>query len=212
MGMNFVTISACAGALILVLSACSTSPPKAARPTPITLTSPKAGPPSEPLKQPEAPKQPEPPSLPSAPAPAEARKPPPPNPEAERKNLLELDLAFSRLSEEKGAAQAFYEFLAPDAVSLQGGEVPLKGREAIKVHLAAGPQGLLTWTPREAEVAASGDLGYTWGTYEFRTRNESDAPQIHYGKYVTLWKRQPDGSWKVALDVGSPGPPPGSRR
>ena len=132
--------------------------------------------------------------------------------DAERTKLVQTDIAFSRLCEEKGAAEAFYEFLAPDAVSLPAGEFPIKGRDAIRVQLSAGPKGILTWKPTEAEIARSGDLGYTWGTYESTTTGPDQRPNIGYGKYVTIWKKQPDGTWKVALDAGNPSPPPTQRR
>jgi ketosteroid isomerase-like protein len=132
--------------------------------------------------------------------------------EAERNSLLEADISFSRRSEEKGAAQAFYEFLAPDAVSLSAGEPPIRGREAIKVHLAAGPQGFFTWQPIAADVSGSGDVGYTWGTANFQTKGADDKPRIVYSKYVTVWKKQASGRWKAVLFSTSPSPPPTERR
>ena len=132
--------------------------------------------------------------------------------EAERNSLLEADLSFSRRSEEKGAAQAFYEFLAPDAVTLSAGEPPMRGREAIKVHLAAGPQGFFTWQPIAADVSGSGDVGYTWGTANFQTKGPDDKPRIVYSKYVTVWRKQNSGRWKVVLFSTSPSPPPTERR
>jgi ketosteroid isomerase-like protein len=132
--------------------------------------------------------------------------------EAERNSLLEVDLSFSRRSEEKGAAQAFYDFLASDAVSLSAGEPPIRGREAIKVHLAAGPQGFFTWQPMAADVSGSGDVGYTWGTANFQTKGPDDKPRIAYSKYVTVWKKQNSGRWKAVLFSTSPSPPPTDRR
>jgi len=134
------------------------------------------------------------------------------DPEVERNSLLETDLSFSRRSEEKGAAQAFYDFLAPDAVSLSAGEPPIRGREAIKVHLAAGPQGFFTWQPMAADVSGSGDVGYTWGTSNFQTKGPDDKPRIAYSKYVTVWRKQNSGRWKVVLFSTSPSPPPTDRR
>lgn len=132
--------------------------------------------------------------------------------EAERSSLLEADLSFSRRSEEKGAAQAFYEFLAPDGVTLSAGEPPIRGREAIKVHFAVGPQGFFTWQPIAADVSGSGDVGYTWGTANFQTKGSDDKPRIVYSKYVTVWRKQNGGRWKVVLFSTSPSPPPTERR
>jgi ketosteroid isomerase-like protein len=126
--------------------------------------------------------------------------------------LLDTDMDFARASEEKGAPEAYFEFLAPDATLLPEGELPILGRDAIKVHQAAGPQGLLTWKPRAVEVARSGELGYTWGSYEFRENNPERRPPIQYGKYLTAWKKQPNGAWKATILIRNSSPPPGERR
>ncbi len=122
--------------------------------------------------------------------------------------LLQIDAAFCQASLKKGTAQAFYEFMAKDGIILESGEAPIKGPDAVRAHLASGPDGVLSWQPVGADMAQSGDLGYTWGTYEFRPTNAQPGSQPHYGKYVTVWKRQFDGTWKVVLDAGNPGPPP----
>jgi ketosteroid isomerase-like protein len=64
----------------------------------------------------------------------------------------------------------------------------------------------LTWTPVGADISASGDLGYTYGTYEFRSRDKDGKPVVDHGKYTSIWKKQKDGSWKVVLDMGNGSP------
>jgi ketosteroid isomerase-like protein len=59
-----------------------------------------------------------------------------------------------------------------------------------------------------ADISASGDLGYTYGTFEFRSINKDGKPVIAHGKYTSIWKRQKDGSWKVVLDMGNSSPEP----
>jgi hypothetical protein len=56
-----------------------------------------------------------------------------------RKILMTADLAFSQASEDKGAAEAFYEYLAPDGVCLLSGDTPIEGRDAAKVRFSANP-------------------------------------------------------------------------
>jgi ketosteroid isomerase-like protein len=134
------------------------------------------------------------------------------NLEAERNSLLEADLSFSRTCEEKGAAQAFYEFFLPDGVSLTAGEPPIRGREAIKVHLSAGPPGFFRWQPSAADVSQTADVGYTWGTGILQTKGPDEKLRIGYCKYVSVWKKQNSGRWKVVLFSTSPSPPPTERR
>jgi len=134
------------------------------------------------------------------------------HPADRRRVLLDTDIDFARVSEEKGTAEAYLEFLAPDAMLLPEGELPIQGRDAIKVHQAAGPEGVLLWKPRAVEVASSGDVGYTWGTCEFRRSNPEGRQAVRYGKYLTAWKKQPDGSWKAQLLIRNSSPAPEQRR
>lgn len=59
----------------------------------------------------------------------------------------------------------------------------------------------ISWQPDKAEVAKSGDLGYTSGKYQMRFNDASGKLISDRGKYVTVWKKQRDGSWKVFLDI-----------
>jgi len=71
------------------------------------------------------------------------------------------------------------------------------------------PEGTtLTWTPVKAEMAASGDLGYTYGTYIYTAKNEDGKLVANYGKYTSIWKKQKDGQWKVVVDMGNSSPDP----
>lgn len=64
------------------------------------------------------------------------------------------------------------------------------------------PPGLmLTWEPAYADMSASGDLGYTTGPWISTRRDFPDAPPT-FGQYVSLWRRQADGSWKTELNLG----------
>jgi ketosteroid isomerase-like protein len=56
-----------------------------------------------------------------------------------------------------------------------------------------------------ADISASGDLGYTYGTYEFRAKDGKLI--VEHGKYTSIWKQR-DGKWKVVLDMGNASPEP----
>ncbi len=60
----------------------------------------------------------------------------------------------------------------------------------------------LTWEPLYADISKSGDLGYTYGLYTSYTKADSSVAR---GKYVTIWRKQTDRSWKYALDGGNEG-------
>jgi ketosteroid isomerase-like protein len=65
----------------------------------------------------------------------------------------------------------------------------------------------LKWHPTQVEVSSSGDLGYSIGEYERISRDSSGNPATAAGNYVSIWRKQPDGKWKVVLDIGTPGTP-----
>jgi ketosteroid isomerase-like protein len=125
--------------------------------------------------------------------------------DAARKTLIGLDLAFSRACEERGAPEAFYDFMAVDGVCLVSGEQPIQGRDAIKVRFAAFPSESISWKPRESEISSGLDLGYTWGLYESRATTPDKRNSVR-GKYVIVWKKQSDGEWKASVFSTSVGP------
>jgi ketosteroid isomerase-like protein len=57
------------------------------------------------------------------------------------------------------------------------------------------------WKLTRAEGARSGDLGYSTGTYQMTFNDPTGRPFTDHGKYVTVWRKQGDGTWKVVLDV-----------
>jgi ketosteroid isomerase-like protein len=122
--------------------------------------------------------------------------------------LVKTDRDFAAFAQQHGVANGFREFAAPDAMSLPMGEAPIHGRDAIFRAMSDSPPGQLSWEPSGGEIARSGDLGYTWGTYEFRTSDTEGKPVTRHGKYVTVWKKQRDGSWKYVVDIGNSNPPP----
>ncbi len=124
----------------------------------------------------------------------------------EEARLFQTEVDFAKLSELKGPAAAFAAYFAEDSVLLPHNGHPVTGRDAIVKYLGEGYT--LVWKPLRAEVSKSGDMGYTYGTAETRFTDKDGKPQIRYGKYMTVWKKQRDGTWKVILDMGNNSPAP----
>jgi ketosteroid isomerase-like protein len=120
-------------------------------------------------------------------------------------SLIDAERSFSALSEAKGIREAFLAWLAPDAVVFRPGPVP--GRPVYEKMDPANPA-VLTWEPEVAEVAASGELGYTSGPY--RLKPARDREPAAFGRYVSVWTKQLDGTWKVLIDAGVAHDPPAS--
>ena len=71
----------------------------------------------------------------------------------------------------------------------------------MQAAIAEEATGVLTWEPDFADVAKSGDLGYTWGRYTYTSFDSTESPSC--GFYVTIWKKQLDGSWRFVFDAGN---------
>jgi ketosteroid isomerase-like protein len=114
--------------------------------------------------------------------------------------LLARDREFAKQSAARGAL-AWQEFMAPDAAKpANGGRVLVGPQEIGDNMLAAFGSGFtLAWEPARAEIARGGKLGYTWGRYHSVFKGNA-----REGTYMTVWQKQPDGSWKVVFDTGDP--------
>jgi ketosteroid isomerase-like protein len=120
--------------------------------------------------------------------------------------LVQLEADFAKAVAEHGRA-AFVTYFADDGVELEDGG-GIATRDAISKE-PAWPEGTsLTWTPVKADMSASGDLGYTYGNYVFKSKDKEGKPVTYYGKYTSIWKKQKDGLWKVVVDLGNSSPAP----
>lgn len=119
-------------------------------------------------------------------------------------SLVAAEKAFAKDAAEKGTRDSFLDFLADDGVMFTPD--PVNGKEWLRGRPAS--PGLLSWFPVYSEVSLAGDLGYNTGPYEFRSKAGEKPAGI--GLFSTVWKRQPDGSWKAMVDLGTPGSPPPS--
>ena len=117
------------------------------------------------------------------------------------KELMAVDMAFSTLSKEKGMNHAFLFYVADDGVMLSPNKMPVVGKNKIgDLFQSDDSKTVFTWNPLYAEVAKSGDLGYTYGIYEIL---EGESRQK--GTYVSVWKKDTTGEWKFVLDSGNKG-------
>jgi ketosteroid isomerase-like protein len=120
--------------------------------------------------------------------------------------LFKLEADFANAVAEQGHA-AFVSYFAEDGVELDDGG-GIASREEISKQ-PTWPEGTsLSWTPIHGDMAASGDLGYTYGNYIFKSKDKEGKVVPHYGKYMSVWKKQKDGSWKVVVDMGNSSPDP----
>ena len=117
--------------------------------------------------------------------------------------LINADKDFAALSAKKGLREAYLENIDSNGVLLRPNALPIAGADAVDFIIALKDTGfIMSWKPSNAVVAASGDLGYTFGVYEIKS---SIIDTSLYGTYVSIWKRQSDGKWKFVLQSNNEG-------
>jgi ketosteroid isomerase-like protein len=131
--------------------------------------------------------------------------PPPQDLAAVRASLIAADQAFAAATAAKGLEGWMAAF---DSTAIQmEADVPFTpGLASIREGIApafADTTWHLTWEPTMAFASAGGDLGYTLGTWRSARIAAGGAERVSTGKYVTIWRKQADGSWKVVFDGGS---------
>ena len=125
--------------------------------------------------------------------------------EAERASLMEADRAwFEAYSTSDSPLDTLVALMVADVYVLPPDAPMARDKEesrAVFAELEAMPEFSLTWSPSTADVGGAGDLGYTIGTYHMGFQDPEGNPLEIDGKYLTVWKKQPDGTWKVAADM-----------
>lgn len=119
--------------------------------------------------------------------------------------LADAERAFAKAASRKGIRDSFLEFFADDAVALVPEPASWKERLRSRPSVPSTDHELL-WEPRVGDIAASGELGWLTGPSTFTNRKENGQPQ--HGNYLSVWRKQADGAWKVYLDIGSDSPAP----
>ena len=127
--------------------------------------------------------------------------------ESALETMVATERAFAKTSEEKGTNAAFLAFLADDGILFRPRAV--KGKQWLTENPppASDKRPWLKWEPSFAFMSQSGDMGYTFGPWEYR-RDIKDAEAVAFGHFLTVWKKQSDGTWKFAVDLGISHPKP----
>lgn len=130
-------------------------------------------------------------------------------PDADLKAMVDAEKAFIQMARVENRRDAFLFFLSDSAVT-QGPDGPVKGKARLQQQPVT--EDWLDWEVGYSDIAASGDFGFNSGPWNYRPKKTDEKP-IAFGEFNSVWKKQPDGSWKNVLDIGiSHGPPaPGEK-
>jgi ketosteroid isomerase-like protein len=111
--------------------------------------------------------------------------------------IVSRETEFFEFARDHGRRAAFLEFLADDAVMFDPAPVNAKQMWTKRPEDSSS----LAWQPDFAAVARACDIGYDTGPWEFRKDRTSDQPDA-FGHFVSVWKKEKDGRWKVVVDYG----------
>jgi ketosteroid isomerase-like protein len=119
--------------------------------------------------------------------------------------IINADADFNQAVADRDLKR-FLSFVGDLATFNGGTPGEVHGRDAVAKDWAPyfeanGPR--LTWKPAKGEILGRGDLGYTVGTWERRPASAGGQAPITRGNYLTVWKKQADGAWRVVFDTGS---------
>ena len=124
--------------------------------------------------------------------------------------LRNLDAKLGQAIDAKDAA-AVAAFYAEDAILMPTAEPIIKGKAAIKEewkHILAIPAFENESKLGGVQVASAGDLAYTYGSYRSRLMGEDGNLTMEPGKWLTIWKKQPEGGWRIVVDTYNTDIPP----
>jgi ketosteroid isomerase-like protein len=118
--------------------------------------------------------------------------------------MVDAEGAFAQACTQKGIRDSFLEYFAPDSIAFN--PAPISATQRLRERPArAFSEFELRWEPRTGDVAASGELGWLTGPSTFTDHTVPNSrPQP--GNYLSVWRRQADGQWRVVIDQGSQPP------
>jgi uncharacterized protein (TIGR02246 family) len=138
---------------------------------------------------------------------AKQSAPPPDTRKADEAAIRAASAEWSKAAEARDLDKSV-SYYAEDAVFLTDKGAMVNGKNSIRMawkDLVDPGAPKLTFATTYVEVARSGDMAYEYGTYKLVTEVKKGKPKEEKGKYATVWKKQRDGGWKVALDIDNTG-------
>jgi hypothetical protein len=115
--------------------------------------------------------------------------------ESEPTSVVDAEYAFAQSAKPLGVRGAFLKWLAPDSIICS--PAPVNG--VVSTTAGEANADTLQWYPAFSQTAGSGDIGYTTGPWKYRS---ADGKAVAQGTFLSVWRKQPDDTWRVVLDCG----------
>jgi len=122
-------------------------------------------------------------------------------------DLIAADREFDSSTAANGI-EGWVSHFAPDAIMMPAGSPIAAGQEAIRAFVSKTmvADSSMRWEPIDG--FASADVGYTYGLSKSVHLGAGDKPVVSWGKYVSVWRRAPDRSWRVVVHIDNASPAP----
>ena len=119
-------------------------------------------------------------------------------------SMADTERAFAEACTHKGIRDSFLEYFADDSIAFN--PAPISATRRLRERPSrAFSEAELRWEPRTGDVAASGEIGWLTGPSTFTDHTVAD-PRPQPGNYLSIWRRQADGQWRVFIDQGTQPP------
>ena len=124
------------------------------------------------------------------------------NTKIEQENLIKADKAWS-LAAKTNDMENLWSFWEDEATILISADLSIKGIDQIKgftTQARKDPNFEISWEVQGAEVSEKADMGYTYGIGRVQRTNSAGELITMTKPYLTIWKKQSDGSWKCIIE------------
>ncbi len=115
--------------------------------------------------------------------------------------VLQADKEFSDMSKHIGIKKAYMEYMSDEGVLLRPDFLPITGAAAVDyISTLTEEDYELSWEPKGGMIAGSGELGFTYGVYNLKTKDT-----VYQGTYTNIWKKKENGPWRYVLNTSNAG-------
>jgi ketosteroid isomerase-like protein len=124
------------------------------------------------------------------------------NNENAKHEIEKAEKDFAQMAADKGIAEAFYFFADSNATIKRQNDTLIHGKQPIKNYYSTPfyQKATFKWSPELVDASPDGSMGYTYGKYVWSSTDSAGKPITFNGVFHTVWKKQPDGSWKYVWD------------